>query len=140
MGIAAPKVIWPVEDTACRMPTEAEEDWIMAVSTAPASTPKMGLVNTSSSSRKLSISFSPATAVLMVSMPNINVAKPRRIIPVSFFLPLLPIIYSATPIRAKTGVKDVGLRSCMKKLSLWMPERLRIHAVTVVPTLAPIIT
>ena len=113
---------------------------MIAVSTAPATTPRMGLVNTSSSSRKLSMSFRPATAPLMVSMPNISVAKPRRISPVSFFLPLLPIIYSATPTSARIGVKDVGLRSCIKKLSLWMPDRLRIHAVTVVPTLAPMMT
>ena len=64
----------------------------MAVSTAPATTPRIGLVNTSSSSRNPSMSFRPATAPLMVSMPNISVAKPKRIRPVSFFLPFLLIM------------------------------------------------
>ena len=32
------------------------------------------------------------------------------------------------------------MSSFTKKLSLWMPVRLRIHAVTVVPTFAPIMT
>ena len=32
------------------------------------------------------------------------------------------------------------MSSFIKKLSLWMPVRLKIHAVTVVPTFAPIMT
>ncbi len=43
------------------------------------------------------------------------------------------------PIKAKTAEKDVGLSSCINTLSPSIPERLKIHAVTVVPTLAPII-
>ena len=57
----------------------------MAVSTAPASTPRMGLVNSRNSCWKAGTSFSPDTASDMVSMPNISVAKPRKIMPVSFF-------------------------------------------------------
>ena len=44
------------------------------------------------------------------------------------------------PTRASKGVKDMGLSSWTKKLPLSMPARLRIHAVTVVPILAPMIT
>ena len=44
------------------------------------------------------------------------------------------------PIKAKMGVKEVGFKSWMKMLSPEMPERERIHAVTVVPMFAPIIT
>ena len=47
---------------------------------------------------------------------------------------------SPTPIKASTGVKEVGLSSCTKKFPLSKPVRLRIQAVTVVPTLAPMIT
>ena len=42
--------------------------------------------------------------------------------------------------RARTGVKELGLSSLTKKLPLSSPVRLRIQEVTVVPTLAPIIT
>ncbi|MPN08667.1 hypothetical protein SDC9_155952 [bioreactor metagenome] len=45
-----------------------------------------------------------------------------------------------TPIIAKRGVKLSGLNSFMKKLSDSIPARLNIHAVTVVPILAPIMT
>ena len=68
------------------MPTEAEEDWIIPVSTAPTSTPRTGLRNIRNSWVNSGTSFSPATAPLMVSMPNIRVAKPSRMVPVSFFL------------------------------------------------------
>ena len=44
------------------------------------------------------------------------------------------------PISASTGVKEVGLSSCTHVLPPSMPARLRSHAVTVVPTLAPMMT
>ena len=44
------------------------------------------------------------------------------------------------PISASTGVKEEGLKIRTKKLLPSMPERLRIHAVTVVPILAPMMT
>ena len=45
MGMAAATDTAPVErGSACRMPTEGEEDWMMAVSSAPTSTPNTGLV------------------------------------------------------------------------------------------------
>ena len=44
------------------------------------------------------------------------------------------------PIRASTGVKDEGFSSCTQALPLSMPARLSSHAVTVVPTLAPMMT
>ena len=76
----------------------------------------------------------------MASIPNISVAKPSRIIPVSFFLLDLPNISIIMPINASIGVKDIGFKSFTKRLSPEIPPRLRIHAVTVVPILAPIIT
>ena len=57
---------------------------MMAVSTAPTSTPSSGLVKARNSSAKPGTSFRPETALLMVSMPNISVAKPSRMAPVSF--------------------------------------------------------
>ena len=44
------------------------------------------------------------------------------------------------PMSARAGVKEVGLKRFTKKLVPSIPERLRIHAVTVVPILAPMIT
>ena len=76
----------------------------------------------------------------MVSIPNIRVAKPKNIMPVSFFLLSLDAICRMIPIRAKIGVKEDGFRSLIKKLSPEIPPKLKIHAVTVVPTFAPMIT
>ena len=84
---------------------------MMAVSAAPASTPRMGLVNMSRTFWNSGTSFRPSTAPLMVSMPNMSTAKPSRIMPTSFFLSLLAIMVSPTPIRARMGVKEVGLSS-----------------------------
>ena len=44
------------------------------------------------------------------------------------------------PMSPKIGVKDMGLSNFKIKLSPEIPPRLRIHAVTVVPTFAPIMT
>ncbi len=44
------------------------------------------------------------------------------------------------PIKARIGVKEDGFKSFIKKLSPLIPLSESIHAVIVVPTLAPIIT
>jgi hypothetical protein len=44
------------------------------------------------------------------------------------------------PTRARMGVKDEGLNILIQKVSQLRPERPRSQEVTVVPTLAPIIT
>ena len=58
----------------------------------------------------------------------------------SFFRSFLLTMVRMMPMRARTGVKELGLSSWTKKLPLSSPVRLRIQAVTVVPTLAPMIT
>ena len=100
----------------------------------------MGFLNITNRFLKAGTSARPETAEDIVSIPNIRVAKPKSIVPVSFFLLDLPNIRSPVPISARTGVKEEGFKSCMKMLSLEIPPRLKIHAVTVVPMLAPIIT
>lgn len=45
IGRAALYFTAPVMQSACKIPTEADEDWMIAVSTAPAITPRIGLVN-----------------------------------------------------------------------------------------------
>ena len=76
-----------MEDSACKMPTDAEEDWMIPVSTAPTRTPRMGFVNIRNICWNSGTFFRLLTAPDMVSMPNISVANPRKIMPVSFFLP-----------------------------------------------------
>ena len=85
------------------------------------------------------ISASGLTASLIVSIPNIRMAKPTRMLPTSRFFPSLHSIIRIIPITAMTGEKLSGLSSFIKRLSPCMPVRLRIHAVMVVPTFAPII-
>ena len=140
IGMAAPYETCPVEASACRIPTEAELDWITAVSTAPTIIPRTGFLNRINICRNAGTSASPDTAEDMASMPNIRVAKPKRMVPVSFFLLVFPNIKRRMPTVARMGVKEVGFSILIKKLSLEMPLKLRSHAVTVVPTFAPMIT
>ena len=44
------------------------------------------------------------------------------------------------PAKAQIGARESGFKRESARLSPWMPVRLRIHAVTVVPMLAPMIT
>ena len=50
-GTAQAQVTAPVEETACNMPTEAEELCTIAVITVPASSPSSGLENFSRSGK-----------------------------------------------------------------------------------------
>ena len=88
---------------------------------------------------KAALSLSPSIDELIVSIPNIKIAKPTRISPIFCFLLLPDDIVIITPITARIGVNDDGFKILTKKLSPFMPERLKIHAVTVVPMFAPII-
>ena len=44
------------------------------------------------------------------------------------------------PMSARTGVKELGFKSCTQTLPESMPLRLKSQAVTVVPTFAPMMT
>ena len=112
----------------------------MAVRSAPTKRPRIGFSKATNKFRKAGTSASPLTAEVMVSMPDIRVAKPKRIMPVSFFWDCLKNIYSTSPVNAKIGVKEVGFNIFTKMLFPSIPPRERIQLVTVVPTLAPIIT
>ena len=85
------------------------------------------------------MSASGATAPLIVSIPNIRIANPRRILPISFFLELfLQVIVIIMPITASTGENDDGFKRLIHPAPL-IPVSDNIHEVTVVPILAPII-
>ena len=110
---------------------------MIAVSTAPATTPRIGLENFTSIPVNSGTSARGSTAPLMAFIPYIRIAKPTKIAPTSFFFWLFVNMIRTTPISARIGENDVGLKSWIIKLSLWIPVRLKIHEVTVVPILAP---
>ena len=76
----------------------------------------------------------------MVFIPNISTAKPISIVPKSFFFAFFENIIRTIPINARTGENDVGLSKFVNRFPPSTPARLKIHDVTVVPILAPIIT
>ena len=129
----------PVEHSACKIPTEAEELWIIAVNTRPASIPSTGLENIVRMCVNCGTSASGSTALLMASIPVIKMAKPTKILPMSCTFCFLTNIIQTTPIIAKTGEKDDGFNKLTNKLSPSIPVRLKIHEVAVVPIFAPII-
>ena len=86
------------------------------------------------------MSASPDTEDDMVSIPNISVAKPSRIIPVSLCFPFPTNMNKMIPRKAITGTKEDGFKSWTHILSLLTPLKLRIQAVIVVPTFDPMIT
>ena len=89
---------------------------MMAVTTAPSSTPNRGLENKTSISRKEGISASPETARDICSIPNIKTEKPSRMPAVSRCR--LDAISMMMPAKAKRGEKVEGLSRVMKKLLL----------------------
>ena len=137
IGSAVPKVTLPVAQSACKIPTDAEEDWITAVRTAPAIIPSTGLENMVRMLVNSGTSANGFTAFDMVSIPNIRTANPSKIPPISCFFSSLVNIRRMIPISAKIGQKDVGFKNCKTILLLSMPDRLTIQDVTVVPILAP---
>ena len=113
---------------------------MIPVSTAPAIIPRTGLLKMSRIRPNSGISASGLTAEDIALIPYMSIAKPTSIEPISRFLPFLHIMIMTTPMSAITGEKDSGLSIRMMTESPCMPERESIHAVTVVPTFAPMMT
>ena len=111
-----------------------------AVRSAPARTPRIGFLNQRSTSANSGTSLRGATAPLIESIPNMSTAKPTSIDAISFFLSFLENVSIATPIIARIGENEDGLSILIRKLSPLSPDKDNIHAVTVVPIFAPIIT
>ena len=83
---------------------------MIAVSTAPANTPRNGLWNIVKIFVNSGTSASGSTAPLMLSIPYINTANPSKISPISFFLSLFFDIQSMIPIIARIGEKEDGFK------------------------------
>ena len=126
--------------SACKIPTEAAEDWMMPVKAAPTSTPSRGLVKAVIRSVNSGISANGATAPLISSMPYMRMEKPIITRPTSRRRCFLEPMISRMPARASRGEKFLGFRKLTKKLSLSMPVRDSSHAVRVVPMLEPMMT
>ena len=82
-----------------------------AVRTAPATTPRTGFENISRIFVNSGTSASGLTAELIVSIPNIRIANPTRIIATFFFFSLFENMKIATPMTAMIGENEVGFNS-----------------------------
>ena len=70
-----------MEETACKMPTEAEEDWMTAVRMVPASTPRMGLERAMRMSANWGRSRRGAMAFSIDCIPMKRMPSPATICP-----------------------------------------------------------
>ena len=87
--------------------------------------------------------LSPLTASDIMLIPVIRTAKPISIAPTSFILLFFENIISAMPMTARIGIHASGLSQLRKDAASAppsMPLRAVSHAVTAVPTFAPMIT
>ena len=73
------KLIAPVAESACRIPTAAEALCRTAVKAAPTTMPTSGWEKVVRRARNCGLSFSGETAPLIVCMPNISTVKPSMI-------------------------------------------------------------
>ena len=137
MGNAAEKDSAPVMLSACKMPTAAAEDWMIAVKTMPTRMPSTGFENRVSRAMKLSLSRRGETASLMAVMPNIKTAKPRRIVPTRFFVWLLLNFKRTMPTAARSPVMKLVENMAVQPPPEPMEERLTIQPVMLVPTMEP---
>ena len=102
--------------------------------------PITGLLKVSISDVKFSFSASPDIESLIMVMPIIRTEKPISIPPMFFLFSFLESRSIKTLTIAITGENDDGFSSVIKILSPLICVKDKIHAVTVVPILAPIIT
>lgn len=100
----------------------------------------MGLRNAVRMCENCGESASGLTAPLISVIPVISTENPTMILPISLVRLCFAVIIMMTPIRAMMGEKDSGFSILRNGLSPSMPERLRIHAVSVVPMLEPMRT
>ena len=92
-------MIAPVVDSACRMPTDAEDDWMIAVTPAPTTTPSTGLEIAANRSANCGRSASGATAPSMTAMPMNRMPKPVKMSAMSRVRRFFASIMMITPTR-----------------------------------------
>ena len=119
--------IIPVAASACRIPTDAEDDWITAVNTAPTRIPRSGLLNCVIRLINASDSWSGSIAAPIMSIPMNRTPSPAKMLLIWCTFSLLTNIIAATPAMANTGA-IAPISSAMS------------CPVIVVPILAPMMT
>ena len=72
--------IMPVAASACRMPTDAEDDWMTAVNTAPTRMPISGLLNWVIRLMNASDSCSGSIAAPIISIPMKRMPRPATML------------------------------------------------------------
>ena len=116
IGIAVPNDTAPVAHSAWSIPTDAEELCMIAVINIPTSIPRNGLENMVSIFVNSGTSLSGATAPLIISIPNIRIAKPSIMAAPSRCFSFFPVIRIATPTIARIGEKEDGFSNCKNRL------------------------
>ena len=117
----------PLIARACKIPTDAEEDWISAVNPAPTRIPSRGLLNLVISSTNCGSSLNGDMAELIMSIPMNRTPMPATIPAICWSFLFFTKTRIATPIKAISGA-----RAPISSAISW--------PVMVVPILAPIIT
>ena len=126
----------PVIDRACKMPTAADALCSTAVKAAPTRMPRKGLEKVVSRRINSALCLRGETAPLMVCIPNISTAKPRRISPICQLICFLENMRRMMPMTATAAVRvEVDSRETQPLPSRL--ERQMIQPVTLVPIRAP---
>ena len=139
IGKAEEKLMAPVLDKACKIPTDAEEDCMMAVTIAPRAIPSIGLLKIVKSLVKDGLCRSALTEELIVLIPYINTVNPSKTKAIERLRSFFDVTSKSTPINASRGVKFEGCSIRIKMESPVSVVKLRIQGVIVVPIFAPII-
>ena len=137
MGMALPQVTRPVLESACKMPTDAEELCTATVTSVPARTPRMGFCSVVNRRTNSSDSRSVLTESVIMPMPMNSKPKPMKIWPMSRLRGDLMNTNSTAPTNARMGANVAGLRNSISMPPPEISESRMIWPVTVVPMLAP---
>ena len=140
MGMAVAKRMEPVDDIACKTPTEAEELCKTAVTAMPISTPSRGLENMVIHSLNAAESARGRMACSMETMPTNKMPKPVIIIAILRVFTFFDTSIIPAPTAIQTGANEAGFRRSISRLVSWISPKRKICAVIVVPMFAPMIT
>ena len=140
MGRAISKVMAPVPASTCRIPTAALALCSTLVKARPTRIPRRGLENLVRMAMNASLSFRGATAPDMAVMPYISTAKPSRMLPRCLRVGFPFTIRSRMPTMANMPVSVAVDSRSTQPLPPEMLFRHRIHPVTLVPRIAPMMT
>ena len=117
-----------------------DDDCTAAAITVPASMPMIGWENITSRFVKAGTSASGLTAPDIICMPNISIAKPRKMLARSRRLRCREDMWISMPAKAMAGVNVAGFSRSVYQAPPLMPAVDSIQPVTVVPTFAPTIS